>query len=222
MSCIQVALVTAFLGVFGFNAPARLFGQGLNSISLEPLAVPAGGSPTGVVRITAPALAPVEISLLSSNPMLAFVPGTVTIPAGQLSANFRVTTDVRRTNLGGCVEISARLKGTTRTAALLVQIPSFGARVALNFRDALTNWSGPLTGTVTLTEPAPAGGAKVTLSSSVAGVAAVPSALTIRSGSTSLTFPISLRANGCTILSGTMGGATARRGLIVGSAGLSQ
>lgn len=169
----------------------------------------------GNIRLSAPALAPVQVTLMSSNPMLAFVPASVTIPIGQMGGRFPITTDLRRTNLGGCAVLSASHAGSSRTAALLVQIPSFGASVALSFRDALPTTNVPITGTVTLSEPAPAGGARITLATSDPAIASVPARLTIRPGSTSLTFPISLRQPGCAVLSGTLGSATARRGLIV-------
>jgi hypothetical protein len=46
------------------------------------------------------------------------------------------------------------------------------------------------TGTVTLSGPAPAGGAQVTLSSSNSGVARVPSSVTVPAGATSVTFTV--------------------------------
>jgi len=214
--CWNIGAVLAWLTI---AATPTLYAQRLVSVTVEPAAVPAGGAPTGIVRLSAPALAPVQVTLMSSNPMLAFVPTSVTIPIRQMSARFPITTDMRRTNLGGCAVLSGSHAGLSRTAALLVQIPSFGAGIALSFRDALPPTTTPITGTVTLSEPAPAGGARITLAISDPAIAAVPAMLTIRPGSTSLTFPISLRQAGCAVLSGTLGSATARRGLIVAPAG---
>src|SRR2546422_4190253 len=50
------------------------------------------------------------------------------------------------------------------------------------------------TGTVTLSGPAPAGGAQVTLSSSNTAVASVPSSVTVPAGATSATFTVTTSA----------------------------
>ncbi len=73
-------------------------------------------------------------------------------------------------------------------------------------------------GTVTLTAPAPSGGAFVTLSSSNPSVASVPSSVTVAAGATQATFTVSTGTVSsqtvCTI-QGTYGGATASADLTV-------
>src|SRR5207253_1329441 len=66
-------------------------------------------------------------------------------------------------------------------------------------------------GTATLSGPAPAGGAVVTLLSSNTNVATVPSSVTIPAGSTSRTFTVSTQRvdnTASVTISGTYGGVT--------------
>jgi hypothetical protein len=74
------------------------------------------------------------------------------------------------------------------------------------------------TGTVTLSAPAPTGGAQVTLSSSNAGAASVPSSVTVAAGATSTTFTVStsaVAASSSVTISATYGGATRSASLTV-------
>ena len=76
----------------------------------------------------------------------------------------------------------------TRTATLTVNPPSLSS---LSLSPSSVQGGSPSTGTVTLTGPAPSGGAVVSLSSSNTSVASVPANVTVPSGATSATFTIS-------------------------------
>jgi len=77
------------------------------------------------------------------------------------------------------------------------------------------------TGTVTLSGPAPSGGAQVALSSSDPSVATVPSSVTVAAGATSATFTVStstVSASTTVIISATYAGVTKTASLIVNPA----
>ena len=94
----------------------------LTSLTINPTTVTAPASSIGTVTLSGPAPAGgIAITLRSSDTRKATVPQTVTVAAGQTSANFTITTLTG--NLGGGqnpVTITATLAGTGRTAVLNV------------------------------------------------------------------------------------------------------
>ncbi len=106
------------------SATTQLAGA-LVSLSLNPTTVTAPAPSTGTVTLSGPAPAGgLTITLTSSETRKARVPATVTVPAGQSSATFTVTTLTGQ--LGGGqnpVTITASLAGTGRTAVLSVRRP---------------------------------------------------------------------------------------------------
>jgi len=106
------------------SATTQLAGA-LVSLSLNPATVTAPASSTGTVTLSGPAPANgLTITLTSSDTRKARVPATVTVPAGQSSATFTVTTLTGQ--LGGGqnpVTITATLAGTGRTAVLNILRP---------------------------------------------------------------------------------------------------
>jgi fibronectin type 3 domain-containing protein len=106
------------------SATTQLAGA-LVSLSLSPTTVTAPTPSTGTVTLSGPAPAGgLTITLSSSETRKARVPATVTVPAGQSSATFTVTTLTGQ--LGGGqnpVTITATLAGTGRTAVLNILRP---------------------------------------------------------------------------------------------------
>ncbi|HEX6044157.1 MAG TPA: hypothetical protein VFZ22_06680, partial [Pyrinomonadaceae bacterium] len=106
------------------TATTQLAGA-LVSLSLNPTTVTAPAPSTGTVTLSGPAPAGgLTITLTSSDTRKATVPPTVTVQAGQSTANFTVTTLTG--HLGGGqnpVTITATLAGTGRTAVLNVLRP---------------------------------------------------------------------------------------------------
>jgi hypothetical protein len=93
----------------------------LTSLTLNPSSVVGGplGSSTGTVTLSGPAPSGgAVVSLSSSNPSVASVPASVTVPAGATSATFTVNTSV--VVVSTTVTISASYNGTTQTATLTV------------------------------------------------------------------------------------------------------
>jgi hypothetical protein len=109
--------------------------NGLSAVGVDPASVQGGNPATGTVTLNSQALIDVVVSLSSSNPGVAAVAATVTVPAGQQAASFTVTTNpVAQPTLVG---ITASLGGANRTADLIVTPPLSGcATVAGPWRDA--------------------------------------------------------------------------------------
>jgi hypothetical protein len=162
----------------------------LSSISLNPTRVTGGNSSTGTVTLSDAAPAGgAQVALSSSNTGAARVPSSVTVAAGATSATFTVSTSAVAAST--TVTISAAYAGASRSASLTVTPapPPPPTLASLTLDPANVFGGQSSTGTVTLTGPAPAGGARVFLSSDD-GAARVPSSVTVPAGATSATFTI--------------------------------
>ena len=104
-------------------------GLGLNSLTLSPNTVTGGGSVTGTVTLSGGATAATmghvraaaagdTIVMLESDNAAAQVPASVTVPAGQTSATFTVTTSA--VSVQTAATITATLGDTVKTASLTV------------------------------------------------------------------------------------------------------
>jgi hypothetical protein len=169
------------------SAPAPV---SLSSLSLNPTSVTGGNSSTGTVTLSRAAPAGgATVALSSSNTAAATVPPSVTVAAGATSATFTVSTSAVAAST--TVTISATYGGATRSASLTVtpapSPPPTLSSLTLNPTSVIGGT--PSTGTVTLSGPAPAGGAIVALSSSN-GAARVPSSVTVPAGATSASFTV--------------------------------
>ena len=121
-----------------------------------------GGS-VAVGTVTLGADAPpggVTVALTSSAPALLGVPASVLVPAGRPAATFPVTSAPVTTDT--TVQLSADLAGTTVTETMTVLAPPAVASFTLSPSSVTADQ--PFIGTVTLTAPAPPGGANVTVS----------------------------------------------------------
>jgi trimeric autotransporter adhesin len=169
------------------SAPASV---ALSSLSLYPASVTGGNSSTGMVTLSGPAPAGgATVALSSSNTTAARVPSSVTVAGGATTATFAVSTGAVAAST--TVTISAIYSGVSRSALLTVTPapPPPPTLVSLTLNPANVFGGQSSTGTVTLTGPAPAGGAQVLLSSSN-GAASVPSSVNVPAGATSATFTV--------------------------------
>ena len=135
-----------------------------------------------------------NITLNNSNTGVVTVPPTITIPAGANSATFTVSTlAIGNANITATANefVTGNVAFTVRTTSL--NLPT-GALVA----PGLTR-SVPLT----LSDPAPAGGLVVTLTSSNTAKATVPATITIPEGQTNANFTINGLAAGTTTINAT-------------------
>src|SRR5882762_3651798 len=166
----------------------------LSSVSLNPTSVTGGNSSTGTVTLSGPAPAGGAQVVLASNNGAASVPSSVAVPAGATTATFVVSTSAVAAST--TVAISAAYGGVTRSASLTVTPAPPPAPTLSSLTLNPTSVIGGVqssTGTVTLSGPAPAGGAQVALSSNN-GAASVPSSVTVPAGATSATFPVNTSA----------------------------
>jgi hypothetical protein len=156
----------------------------LNGISLSPTTVMGGEVSKGTVTLNGPApVGGIQVALASASAN-ASVPAAVTIPVGQTSATFTVTTSAVAAK--STVKISAISLGKTFSTNLTILpiLKSFSVAPA----SVAVGQNG--TGTVTLNGPAPAGGLSVSLSSTNPA-ASVPASVLVPAGSTSATFTVS-------------------------------
>jgi len=162
----------------------------LSSLTLSPSSVTGGNSSTGTVTLSVPAPSgDAVVSLSSSDTSVATVPSSVTVPAGATTATFTVNTSTVTTSAS--LTISASYGGGTQTASLTVTPSPLPTLSSLTLSPtSVVGGAQSSTGTVTLSGPAPAGGAQVLLSSSNTGAATVPSSVTVPAGATSATFTV--------------------------------
>jgi hypothetical protein len=155
------------------------------SVTLNPSSVTGAQSSTGTVTLSGPAAGAGAQVALSSNNAAASVPSSVTVPAGSNTATFTISTSP--VSASTQASIFASYDGVTPSASLTVTVPTVSS-LTLN-PSSVVGGVQSSTGTVTLTGPAPAGGAQVMLSSSNAS-ASVPSSVTVPAGSSSVTFTV--------------------------------
>jgi hypothetical protein len=190
----------------------------LSSLSLDAVSVTGGTVSTARAMLGAAAPAGgALVTLSSSNPSVAAVPGSVMVPAGATSASFTVTTNSVTTSTS--VTMSATSGGSTREVQLLVTPSPATSLSSLNLAPTSVTSGAASTGTAILSAPAPAGGAAVALTSSDPGIATVPPTVLVPSGNMSGTFTVSASActSGSVIVSAAFGGATRSTSLTVTS-----
>jgi len=202
------------------RAPSGSAVATLSAVALNPTNVTGGASSTGTATLSAPApTGGAVVSLSSNNTAAARVPASVTVAAGATSATFTVSTSAVSTTT--TVTITAAYAGATRTAALTVN-PAAPPPVTLSSLTlnptSVTGGTQSSTGTVTLSAPAPTGGAVVSLSSNNTAAARVPTSVTVAAGATSASFTVSTSAvsTATTVtIAAVYGGATRTAALTV-------
>lgn len=153
------------------------------ALTVSPDSVVGGqANATGTVTVLRPAGAGgLTVALSSSDTSVATVPATVTIPSGQTSANFTITTKSQVTNKD--VTITATLGSTVQEATLNVR--AIGViSIAFDAKSVRGGSVAPLT--ISLDAPAPAGGLTVSLSSSNALFSNLPPTVFVPAGQTSV------------------------------------
>jgi hypothetical protein len=133
------------------------------TVAVDPSPVSGGLAATGTATLTSPApQGGATITLASDHPEVATVPATVTVPAGATQVSFPVrTAPVERET---SVQISASSGGPARTATLKV-IPVRLVSISASPDQVAGPGYPPPQSTVTLSGPAPEGGANIQLSS---------------------------------------------------------
>jgi probable HAF family extracellular repeat protein len=158
------------------------------SVSALTVASPvAGGSPSSAsVSINGPAPAGGVVITIRSDNAAATPPGSVTLNANETSARFTITTSAPAVDTTATISATGP-NASTMSQPLLIRAPVL---VSLTLNTLCGSNGGSLTGTVTLSAPAPASGMSVGLTSSNAAVI-VPAAITVASSTTG-TFQVQL------------------------------
>jgi len=207
--------------VWDFELSSVSASLSLSSLSLNPTSVVGGAqSSTGTVTLSGAAPSGGAIVAFSSNNTTAArVPSSVTVAAGATSATFTVSTSAVAAST--TVTISGTYGGVTRSASLTVTPAAPPAPTLSSLSLNPTNVVGGVqssTGAVTLSGPAPTGGAIVALSSNNTTAARVPSSVTVAAGATSATFTVStsaVTASTTVTISAAYGGTTRSASLTV-------
>ena len=200
----------------------------LDTVSLSPASVQGGSSSSATVTLTANAPAGgAVVSFSSSNPAVATVPASMTVPEGvnsRVVVNFVSTSPVSATATS---VISATYNGVTRSATLTVTPPpppQPGGDLASITLSPSTVQTGTTSTSATLTFTAntPSGGATVSLASSNTSIATVPATVTVPAFSSTGAFPVSINpsAVGTATISATYNGITRTAVLTVTSQSL--
>lgn len=161
----------------------------LSSLSLNPTSVVGGNFRTSTGTVTLTGAAPsggATVNLSRDNPAI-LVPAWITVPAGATIANFSVST--LAVDADTVATVIAGAGSVTRTAALTVRTSPL---VSLTVNPTSVTGGDSSTGTVTLTNPAPAGGTVVALSD-ITDVTTLPASVTVPPGATTAAFTIATR-----------------------------
>ena len=200
----------------------------LDTVSLSPASVQGGSASSATVTLTANAPAGgAVVSFSSSNPAVATVPASMTVPEGvnsRVVVNFVSTSPVSATATS---VISATYNGVTRTATLTVTPPPppqpGGALASITLSPSTVQTGTTSTSaTLSFTANTPSGGATVSLASSNTSIATVPATVTVPGFSSTGAFPVSISpsAVGTATISATYNGLTRTAVLTVTSQSL--
>lgn len=167
-----------------FLVAGRAVAASVASVSFSPDTVVGGLDSSGTVTLDSPAPAGGLTVALVSNSPAAQVPASILVGPGQNSASFAANTSSVKDQV--LVTITATASGISKAGSLTIN-PVFLSSVAVNPPVVSQGDSAVLT--VTLNGPAPTGGTKVQLNSTVRE-ASVPGALIVPAGQSSATFTI--------------------------------
>ncbi|MBI1356825.1 MAG: hypothetical protein GC160_21000 [Acidobacteria bacterium] len=166
----------------------------LSGLTLSPNPVLGGQSSTATVTLSSPAGLGGILVQLGSDSVNATAPASITIPQGQTSGQFSVTTSpVGSQQTAGITATSANAVTATMTISATPAGSGQIAGLTLNPTSVVGGQSS--TGTVTLSGAAPVGGVLVNFSSDNSSASAPPS-LVIPQGQTSAQFTVTTLAVG--------------------------
>jgi hypothetical protein len=185
MGLVLGLIVIGALALFPASASAA---GSIGSLSINPDAVRAGESTTGTVDLGFPDTAPTVVRLFSSDPSAAQVPVSITIPAGQTTGSFTITSNAAAAPT--FVQImGATPDNNSRTHILSVNAatPSGPSLSSVSFVPTSIVGGQNATGTVRFSG-AMTQGAVVQLSSSNPAMARVPQEVVVSANTATSTF----------------------------------
>ncbi len=170
----------------------------LNYVAVPGFSAGARGILVGYVKLNMSAPGRVAVNLQSSNPSVASVPASVTVPAQSDNGAFNVTAVS-----GGCASITASYAGKKNSVDVVVHPASSATGFSLSVPRENLHWGAPYTGTFT-TDGTMSG--TVYLSSSNPRAASVPASIPVKTGQRNAQFSISTAGLGCAIITATIKG----------------
>lgn len=201
-SAVAATISASYQGVIK-TAPLAINPATLLNVSVAPPSVVGGSPATGTVTLSGSAPTGGTVVGLASNQAAAALPSSVTVPGGQASATFVVSTVA--VGADTAATLSASLNGTTKTTTLTVTAPTL---VRVGVIPATVAGGGSSSATVTLSSAAPAGGLAISLASDKAA-ATVPASVTVLAGQTTAAFTVTtspVSASTTATLTGTLNG----------------
>ncbi len=160
----------------------------VSGLVISPTTIYSGQTATGTVTIGAPAEAGgVAVNLQSDDTNVATVPASVTVLEGETTADFTITAGQVASTSSATITASS---GETNSTAMIQVEPAPTSIQTLALNPQSFGWWEGTTATITLNEPAPAGGTTITLMTSSTRGSVQPS-VTIPEGQTSATVPVS-------------------------------
>jgi hypothetical protein len=169
----------------------------LFSLSLDKNAVIGGNSVTGTVTLQRAAPAGgIEVTLVSNDTSLARPPAKVVVPEGATAVSFPITTAAVTTSVQITINTGTANDDYRAPETWLTLLPAGAAAPPPSLSTVTLQTPSVLgghttTGTITLTGPAPSGGAAVWVNGSMEGQVVTPSGgVTVPAGSKSATFTI--------------------------------
>ncbi len=183
----QVATLTATFG--RSTKTAQLNIAPVLQLTLKDDTIVGGNSVNATVTLgEAAPVGGVSLNIQSDNRTIAQPPLTVSVPSGQTSTAFTITTIP--VTVSRIVTITVTYAGSTQSAMLTVNPPGTASVSSLIISPDHVTGGSPATGTVTLGAAAPVGGTAVNLLSNAVIAAQVPLLVTVPQGQTSTKFTI--------------------------------
>jgi hypothetical protein len=183
----KTVTITAKFGGVTQVATLTLNPFAVTSVSFTPSSVNGGAKSSGTVLLNAePGTSPVVVKLVSSTKAVV-VPATVSVPLKVLGAVFTATTTAVPATVNATV--TGTYGSSSAQGSLAVQ-PATLLSVAVSPTTVKGSATTAVTGTVSLSGIAPAGGLVIHLASSNTNAATVPATVTIPAGKATATFKV--------------------------------
>jgi hypothetical protein len=182
----------------------------LSTIDVNPSTVAGGNQSSGTVVLSVGATDTTVISLSSSDPAVAGVPPTTTVPPNGFTGTFAISTS--SVTASTAVVITATYNGSSRSATLTVTPPDAGVSLqSVTASPSSVTGGSDTSAFVLLSGGAPAGGATVSLASSNPALVGVPASVTVDAGTTAHGFTVttaSVTSDTSATISATYNGVT--------------
>ncbi len=210
--------ITAAIGGTSQTATLKVLSPAVLSLTLAPPTLTGGSTSTGTVTINAPAGPDGVVVSLSTGTTTATVPPTVTIAPGDTTATFPITT--ASVSNQTTVVVTAAIGDNWQTANLTINAPQL---VSISLSPDSVAQGASTTGTVTINGPAPFSGVVILLTSNNSS-ARVPTSVTIGSGQTFATFPVTtstVTKQAVAVITGSVNGSVQSTNLTLMTLGVS-